>query len=191
MKDRKSNVPTISLIEGDGIGPEITQAALKVIEASGAKVQWEKVSAGSLAIEEFGTPMPQSTLDSIEKNGLALKGPLCTPVGSGFGSVNVALRKHFDLYANLRPAKTVEGIPAPCSGVDMVIVRENIEDLYSGIESYTDATETRAEAVSVITEKGSERIVRFAFRVCKKTRPQARHSSAQSKHLETHRWPIS
>ena len=160
--------PTVSLIEGDGIGPEITAAALRVLDAAGAKITWEPVDAGTNAMEKHGDPLPQSTLDSIAKNGLALKGPLRTPVGGGFRSINVAMRKHFDLYANLRPASTIPGVPCRYDNVDMVIVRENTEDLYAGIEHYVDPRRSAAESIAIITRFGSERIVRFAMEYARK-----------------------
>ncbi len=160
--------PTISLIEGDGIGPEVTRATCKVLEACGAKITWEPVNAGLSAIKTYGSPIPQATLDSIARNRLVLKGPLATPVGTGISSVNAALRKHFDMYANLRPAKSVDGVPCKYENVDIVVIRENIEDLYSGLESYANAEKTVTEAVSVISQSNSERIVRFAFEYARK-----------------------
>ena len=155
--------PVVSLIEGDGIGPEISAATVQILEACGAKIQWDRVDAGTNAMEKHGNPLPQSTLDSIAKNRLALKGPLRTPVGTGFRSINVALRKHFDLYSNLRPSKTISGVPCRYSDVDLVIVRENTEDLYAGVEHYIDARRSAAESIAIITKFCSERIVRFAM----------------------------
>lgn len=150
-----------TLIEGDGIGPEIAAATLEVIDATGVKINWEVVSAGEGAIEEYGTPLPEIVIESLKKNGIGLKGPLTTPVGSGFRSINVALRMELDLYANLRPSKTFPGIVSRFEDIDLVVVRENTEDLYSGVEHMvgTDA----AESIKIITRKASERIVRFAF----------------------------
>jgi isocitrate dehydrogenase (NAD+) len=154
---------TISLIPGDGIGPSIVEAATKVIEATGVEIQWETTAAGLAAIDHFKDPLPQSTIDSIQKNKVALKGPLTTLAGKGFRSVNVALRKEFDLYINLRPAKSFEGIQSRYKNVDLVMFRENIEEFYSGIEHFVDAQKTAAETIGVVTRFGSERIVRAAF----------------------------
>jgi isocitrate dehydrogenase (NAD+) len=152
---------TITLIPGDGIGPEVTLAAQRVIDATGVKVIWEIQEAGQSVIEKCGTPLPQHVLDSINKNKVAIKGPITTPVGSGFRSVNVALRKALDLYANLRPCKNYAGVSSRYEDVDLVIVRENTEDLYAGVEHMVG--EDAAESIKIITRKGSERIVRFAF----------------------------
>jgi isocitrate dehydrogenase (NAD+) len=162
--------PVVSLIEGDGIGPEVTRATLRVLEAAGAAVEWEPVPAGMSAVETDKDPLPRRTLDSIEKNRLALKGPLGTPIGSGFRSVNVALRQHFDLFANVRPARSIPGVPSPFSDVDVVIVRENTEGLYSGIEHYVDPRRTAAESIGVITRYGSERVAEFAFSYARQNR---------------------
>ena len=155
--------PSVSLIEGDGIGPEITRATLRAIEAAGGQLEWQPMPAGMSAVETEKDPLPQRTIDSITANGLALKGPLGTPVGGGFRSVNVTLRQHFDLYANVRPARTLAGVPSHFDDVDMVIVRENTEDIYAGIEHYVDARRTAAESIAVITRFGSERVVAYAF----------------------------
>lgn len=151
----------ITLIPGDGIGPEITKATLVAIEATGVKINWEKVSAGADCIEKYGTPLPEETLNSIKKNKIALKGPVTTPIGTGFRSVNVALRKELDLYACLRPAKTFEGIKTRYENVDLIIVRENTEDLYAGIERQID--DDTAESIKRITRGASERIADYAF----------------------------
>src|SRR5262249_12390401 len=124
--------PTVTLIEGDGIGPEIAVAALRAIEAAGGQIAWERADAGQSAVAKHGDPLPQATLDSIKKNKLALKAPLGTPIGGGYRSVNVTLRQTFDLYANVRPAQTIAGVPSRYDKVDLVIVRENTEDLYAG-----------------------------------------------------------
>ncbi len=150
-----------TLIRGDGIGPEITEAALMAIEAAGVKINWEEVRAGEGALEELGTPLPSEVIESINKTGVALKGPLTTPIGSGFRSINVALRKELDLYANLRPSKTFPGIRSLFTDIDLVVVRENTEDLYAGIEHMVG--EDAAESIKIITRRASERIVRFAF----------------------------
>ncbi len=152
---------TVTLIRGDGIGPEITEATLKVIEAAGVKINWEEVSAGEGALEAYGTPLPDKVITSLRKNGLGLKGPLTTPIGSGFRSINVALRMELDLYANLRPAKTFPGVRSRYEDIDLVVVRENTEDLYSGVEHMVG--DDAAESIKIITRKASERIVRFAF----------------------------
>jgi len=151
----------VTLIPGDGVGPEIVEACVQVIEASGAMVEWEVREAGEKVMEEYGTPLPNEVLDSIRAHGVALKGPITTPVGSGFRSVNVALRQELDLYANLRPARSMVGVRSPYQGIDLVVIRENTEDLYAGIERMVD--EDTAESVKLITRRASERICRFAF----------------------------
>jgi isocitrate dehydrogenase (NAD+) len=156
-------VPTVSLIEGDGIGPEITAATLRAIEAAGGQLAWDRVDAGAGAVTRHGDPLPPATLESIQRTKLALKAPLATPSGGGYRSVNVTLRQHFDLYANVRPARTIPGVPARFTGVDMVIVRENTEDLYAGIEHYVDPRRSAAESIAVITRFGSERVIIYAF----------------------------
>jgi len=155
----------ITLIKGDGIGPEVTSAAKKVIDASGVDIVWEEVEAGAHVIEKYGTPLPDYVLDSIKKNKIALKGPVTTPVGKGFRSVNVTLRQSLDLYANVRPIKTFKGIPSRYENVDLIIVRENSEDLYAGIEHMVG--EDAAESIKIITRKASERIVKYAFDMAK------------------------
>ncbi len=155
--------PAVTLIEGDGIGPEITAATLKAVEAAGGRIDWQPAMAGMTAAEKTGDPLPAATVESIKANKLALKGPLGTPIGAGFRSVNVALRQQFDLYANLRPAVTIPGVPSRYSGVDIVMVRENTEDLYAGIEHYVDPRRSAAESIAIITRFGSERIIEYAF----------------------------
>ena len=156
---------TVTLIPGDGIGPGISAAPLRVLEAVGAPLIWDEQLAGLAATERGLDPLPATTLASIESHRLALKGPLTTPIGSGFRSINVALRKHFDLYANVRPAKTI--LPNPrYPDLDLVIVRENTEGLYAGIEHFIGMDKDPkavAESVMLITRYGSDRIVRFAF----------------------------
>lgn len=171
----------VTLILGDGIGPEVTEAAKRVLEATGVTFHWDLAYAGGAAQDTFGTPLPDYVLESIRKNKVAFKGPITTPVGSGFRSVNVALRKKLDLYACVRPCKTYPGIPSFYKDIDIVIIRENIEDLYAGIE-FEEGTpeamrlielilETKGEEVlvdsgfslKVISETRSEKIVRFAF----------------------------
>jgi isocitrate dehydrogenase (NAD+) len=151
------------LIEGDGIGPEITAATVRAIEAAGGQLDWERVDAGAGAIARHGDPLPAATIASIQRTGLALKAPLATPSGGGYRSVNVTLRQHFDLYANVRPARTLAGVPSRFTNVDLVIVRENTEDLYAGIEHYIDPRRTAAEAIAIITRFGSERVIVYAF----------------------------
>ncbi|MDI6822670.1 MAG: isocitrate/isopropylmalate dehydrogenase family protein [Actinomycetota bacterium] len=152
---------TVTLIPGDGIGPEITEAMRRVVEATGVSIEWEVVQAGANVVNKYGTPLPEYVLDSIRRNKVAIKGPITTPVGTGFRSVNVALRKELDLYACLRPAFSLEGVPSRYSDIDLVVVRENTEDLYAGIERMAD--EDTAESIKRITRRASERIARFAF----------------------------
>jgi isocitrate dehydrogenase (NAD+) len=158
----------VTLIPGDGIGPEVVNAAVEVIEAAGAKLDWERAAAGAGAVATHGTPIPAQTLESIRRNKLALKGPLATPIGEGFRSVNVALRKEFELYANVRPARSFAGVDTRYTGVDLVVIRENTQGLYSGVEHYIDDERSAAESISIITRKGSERIVQYAFDYAKK-----------------------
>jgi isocitrate dehydrogenase (NAD+) len=152
---------TITLIPGDGIGPEVTRAVVRVLETAGFTPQWESFAAGAAAVAEHGTTLPQPLLDSIAKNKIALKGPITTPVGKGFTSVNVGLRKALDLYANLRPVWNLPSVPSRFTGVDLVIVRENTEDLYAGLEH--TVVPGVVESLKIITEKASTRIAVFAF----------------------------
>lgn len=152
---------TITLIPGDGIGPEISDAVTKIIDAAGVKINWEIQSAGADVAEAEGTPLPDRVIDSIKKNKIALKAPVTTPIGKGFRSVNVALRKSLDLYACLRPAKNIPGIKTRFDNVDLIVVRENTEDLYAGIERQID--ENKAESIKIITREASERIADYAF----------------------------
>jgi isocitrate dehydrogenase (NAD+) len=154
---------TVTLIPGDGIGPEITKSAMKVIEAVGVKIDWEIIDAGLPAIQKCKDPLPKEVLDSIKKNMVALKGPITTPIGEGFRSVNVALRQEFDLYANVRPIKSIPGIKSRYENVDLVIIRENTEGFYSGLEHYIDPKGRTAVSIGIITKAGSERIARYAF----------------------------
>jgi len=156
----------VTLINGDGIGPEISDAVVKIIDASGLKIDWDVQSAGADVIEKEGTPLPERVLDSIRKNKVCLKAPVTTPIGKGFRSVNVQLRKELDLYANVRPCKNIAGIKTPFDNVDLVVVRENTEDLYAGIERMVD--ENRAEGIKLITREASIRIVKYAFEYAKK-----------------------
>jgi isocitrate dehydrogenase (NAD+) len=156
---------TVTLIPGDGIGPAITEATVRVLEAAGAKVQWDHCLAGIAAVEEHHTPIPDGTLASIRQNRIALKGPLTTPVGVGFRSINVTLRREFDLYANVRPARTLMS-GGRYEDIDLVLIRENTEGLYVGVEHYIgmgDDPKAAAESVMIITRFGAERIVRYAF----------------------------
>ena len=152
---------TITLINGDGIGPEISEAVIKIIDASGLKIDWDVQTAGADVIEKEGVPLPERVLNSIKKNKVALKAPVTTPIGKGFRSVNVQLRKELDLYANLRPCKNLPNIKTKFDNVDIVVVRENTEDLYAGIERKID--DNSAESIKLITRGASERIVKFAF----------------------------
>jgi len=172
---------TVTLIPGDGIGPEITDAMRRVVEATGVDIAWEVVEAGADVMEKYGTPLPEHVIESVRKNAVAIKGPVTTPVGTGFRSVNVALRRALDLYVNLRPAFSIAGTGARYDDVDIVIVRENTEDLYAGVEFEEGKTETleliefveahgagsirRDSGISLkpISITGSERIVRYAF----------------------------
>lgn len=151
----------ITLIRGDGSGPDITAAVLRVLDGTGVKIEWEEVSAGEEALKECGTPLPDEVISSIRRNKVALKGPLTTPVGAGFRSVNVALRQKLDLYANLRPSRSYPGARSHYQDIDLVVVRENTEGLYSGVEHKIG--EDAAESIKIITRKASENIVRFAF----------------------------
>ena len=171
----------VTFIPGDGIGPEVAEATRRVLEATGVKFQWDTIIIGSQAQDEFGTPLPDQALQSIRKNKVALKGPVATPIGTGFRSVNVALRQTLDLYACLRPYKVYPGIKTPFKGVDIVVIRENTEDLYAGIEFARGDSGTRklldlvrdavgkelktdsAVSLKVISQTASERIVKFAF----------------------------
>jgi isocitrate dehydrogenase (NAD+) len=152
---------TITLIPGDGIGPEVMAAVVRILEAAGLALSWETFEAGLKAIERSGTPLPQELLDSILRNKVALKGPVTTPVGEGFSSVNVGLRKALDLYANLRPVSNLPFIGTRFEHVDLVIVRENTEDLYSGLEH--EVVPGVVESLKIITERASTRIAAFAF----------------------------
>lgn len=151
----------ITLIPGDGIGPEVTKPTLEVVKAAGAKIEWETHLAGAEALKKHGTTLPKSLMDSFENNRVALKGPVTTPVGEGFPSVNVELRKSFDLYANLRPIKNLPGVPARYQGIDLIVVRENTEGLYSGIEH--EVVPGVVESLKIITERASTKIAKFAF----------------------------
>ena len=152
---------TVTLINGDGIGPEISNSVVKIIKASGLDIEWDIQTAGADVIEKEGVPLPDRVLESIKKNKVALKAPVTTPIGKGFRSVNVQLRKTLDLFANLRPCKNLPGVKTKFENVDLVVVRENTEDLYAGIEEQIDSD--TAHSIKVITRKASERICKFAF----------------------------
>jgi isocitrate dehydrogenase (NAD+) len=152
---------TITLIAGDGIGPEVTDAVLRILHVAGVAVDWDRQDAGIIAFERHKTALPVELLDSVKRTRIALKGPVTTPIGEGFTSVNVGLRKALDLYANLRPVWSLPGVPSRYTGIDLVIVRENTEDLYSGIEH--EVVPGVIESLKIITEKASRRISEFAF----------------------------
>src|SRR5262249_25261399 len=151
----------ITLIPGDGIGPEVASNVVRIIEASGVEIAWETHYAGAQALEKFGSTLPESLLESIKRNAVALKGPITTPVGIGFTSVNVGLRKTLDLYANLRPVRALPNVDCRYPELDLVVVRENTESLYSGIEHVV--VPGVVESLKIITEKASTRVARFAF----------------------------
>ncbi|HEY0545677.1 MAG TPA: isocitrate dehydrogenase (NAD(+)) [Pyrinomonadaceae bacterium] len=157
---------TITLIPGDGIGPEVSAAVVQIIEATGVDVHWETHYAGAQALEKFGTTLPEDLLESIKRNRVALKGPITTPVGKGFTSVNVGLRKALDLYANLRPVRALPNVPSRYPELDLVVVRENTEDLYSGIEHVV--VPGVVESIKIITAKASTRVAKFAFEYARK-----------------------
>jgi isocitrate dehydrogenase (NAD+) len=152
---------TVTLIPGDGIGPEVTGAVREVISALGVPIEWEVVEAGETVMDEKGTPLPEEVLESIRRNKVAIKGPLTTPVGTGFRSVNVTLRKELDLYANVRPNKSLPGLELRYEDIDLIIFRENTEDLYAGVEHQVG--KHAAESIKIITREGTERICRLAF----------------------------
>ena len=157
---------TITLIPGDGIGPEVAGAVVKILETAGLDVEWESHLAGVLALEQHGSTLPKELLDSILRNKVALKGPVTTPIGGGFTSVNVGLRKALDLYANLRPVWNIPAVPSRYENVDLVIVRENTEDLYSGLEH--EVIPGVVESLKIITDQASTRIAKFAFEHARK-----------------------
>ena len=164
----------ITLIPGDGIGPEVTGAAVRILEATGVKFEWEPFEAGADAYEKYHEYIPKSLLDSIESTHVALKGPLTTPIGGGFSSINVQLRKRFELFSNFRPIYNLPNVPTHYPGVDLIIVRENTEGLYSGIEH--EVVPGVVESLKIITEKGSTRIARWAFEYARKTKRKKVHA---------------
>jgi isocitrate dehydrogenase (NAD+) len=152
---------TVTLIPGDGIGPELAETTTMVLEATGIGFEWDRQEAGEATIEREGTPLPDRVIESIRANGVGLKGPITTPVGAGFRSVNVALRKELELYANVRPARTMAGVESRYENVDLIIIRENTEDLYAGVEHMVGPD--AAESIKIITRAASQRIARYAF----------------------------
>jgi isocitrate dehydrogenase (NAD+) len=154
----------VTLIKGDGIGPSIMDAAVAVIDASGATISWQEAEAGMAAYEKTGTPLPDATMESIDQTRVAFKGPLTTMVGEGFRSINVELRKKYDLYANVRPAKSWPGVKTRYDDVDIVVVRENTQGLYVGLEHYLTPKKDIAESLAVVTKESSDRIVEYAFK---------------------------
>jgi isocitrate dehydrogenase (NAD+) len=165
---------TITLIPGDGIGPEVTGAAVRVLEATGVKFNWESYEAGAEAYEKYHEYIPKELIESIERNHVGLKGPVTTPIGGGFASINVALRKRFELYANFRPIRNLPHIPTRYPDVDLIILRENTEGLYSGIEH--EVVPGVVESLKIITEKASTRISRFAFEYARKNKRKKIHA---------------
>jgi len=159
---------TITLIPGDGIGPEVTGAVVELFKAAGLSIEWDSHSAGAGALKEHGTTLPNALMDSIDKNKVALKGPLTTPIGEGFPSVNVELRKRLNLYANVRPVRSLPGVPARYENIDLILIRENTEDLYSGIEHVV--VPGVVESLKIITEAASTRIARYAFELARRQR---------------------
>jgi len=164
----------VTLIPGDGIGPEVTQAVVRILEATGLKWEWERYAAGAEAFEVFGEYIPSALYESIERNKVALKGPVTTPVGSGFKSINVTLRKKFDLFVNFRPIRNLPGLETKYPNVDLIIIRENTEGAYAGLEH--EVIPGVVESIKVITEKGSTRIAKFAFDYARKHSRKKIHS---------------
>ncbi len=160
----------VTLIKGDGIGPSIMDAATKIIEASGVPIEWEERYAGVSAFDRFQSPLPDETLESIKRTRVVFKGPLTTQLGKGFRSINVALRQEFDLYANVRPAKSWKGAHSRYDNIDLVVIRENTEGLYAGLEHYIGPKKNTAESIAVITREGTERIIKFAFEYARQNR---------------------
>src|SRR5690348_10522878 len=164
----------VTLIPGDGIGPEVTTAAVRIVNASGVKIEWERFTAGAEAFAKFGEYIPKELTQSIERTGLGLKGPVTTPIGGGFSSINVALRRQFELFANFRPIRNLPSLPTRYPSVDLVIVRENTEGEYSGIEH--EVVPGVVEALKIITEKASTRIARFAFQYARREKRHRIHA---------------
>lgn len=164
----------VTLIPGDGIGPEVTRAATRIVEASGVKIEWESFAAGAEAFAKYGEYIPKELIQSIERTGIGLKGPVTTPIGGGFSSINVALRKKFELYANFRPIRNLPSLPTRYPSVDLAIVRENTEGQYSGIEH--EVIPGVVESLKIITEKASTRIARFAFEYARRENRKRIHA---------------
>src|SRR5689334_11441190 len=164
----------ITLIPGDGIGPEVTDATVRILEATGLKFEWERCNAGQEAYEKYGEYIPKELIESIERTRVALKGPVTTPIGGGFSSINVALRKRFELYANFRPIRNLPHVPTRYPDVDLIVLRENTEGLYSGIEH--EVVPGVVESLKIITEKASTRIARFAFEYARKNKRKKIHA---------------
>src|SRR5512138_624304 len=156
----------VTLIPGDGIGPEVTDAAVRVLDAAGVRIAWDRVEAGAEVMTKYGTPVPEPVLQSIRRRGVALKGPITTPVGEGFRSANVTLRQDLDLYACVRPVRSVPGVATRFEGVDLIVVRENTEDLYSGLEHRV--TPGVVESIKVVTERACLRIAHYAFALARR-----------------------
>jgi isocitrate dehydrogenase (NAD+) len=165
---------TITLIPGDGIGPEVTGAAIRILEATGVKFEWESYEAGAEAFEKYKEYIPKELIASIERNRVGFKGPVTTPIGGGFSSINVALRKKFELYANFRPIRNLPHVPTRYPDVDLIILRENTEGLYSGIEH--EVVPGVVESLKIITEKASTRIARFAFKYARENKRKKIHA---------------
>ncbi len=161
VRMKQMPVHEVTFIPGDGIGPEIAEATKRVVEATGVKINWHYQEAGLAMIDKYGTPLPDHVIESIKQTRVALKGPITTPVGGGFRSVNVALRKALDLYANMRPAKTYPNIPSRYDNIDLMVVRENTEDLYAGVEHMVG--KDAAESIKIFTREGCRRIIKYAF----------------------------
>jgi isocitrate dehydrogenase (NAD+) len=164
----------VTLIPGDGIGPEVTNAAVRIVDASGVKIEWEPFSAGAEAFAKYGEYIPKELTQSIERTGLGLKGPVTTPIGGGFSSVNVALRRQFELFANFRPIRNLPSLPTRYPSVDLAICRENTEGLYSGIEH--EVVPGVVESLKIVTEKASTRIARFAFEYARREKRKKIHA---------------
>ena len=169
----------VTLIPGDGIGPEVTGATVRIIDAAGVKIEWETVNAGSEAFEKYREYIPKELISSIERTGVGVKGPVTTPIGGGFPSINVALRKRFELYSNFRPIRNLPSLPTRYPSVDLAIVRENTEGEYSGIEH--EVVPGVVEALKIITEKASTRIARFAFQYARRENRKRVHAIHKAK----------
>ncbi len=179
----------ITLIPGDGIGPEIIAATVQIIEAAGVDIEWETQIIGAQALEKFGTTLPEPAVESIRRNKVALKAPLTTPIGKGFTSVNVGLRKVLDLYANVRPIRALPNVPCKYPNLDLVIVRENTEDLYAGLEHIV--VPGVVESIKVITEKASTQNFALRLRIRPPRRAQKSDGGSQSQHYEAVRRAFS